>query len=215
MSHTMRELFELLEQQIPAGTWWPGESRFEIVIGAVLTQNTSWHNVESAIDNLREAGMLSPERLLAASDETVASLIRPCGYYNTKTRYLKELTSWFIERDQHTEHLSTPQLREELLRIRGVGEETADDLLLYIYDRPVFIYDLYARRLLAAAGYGEYRNYTVAKRTLDPLIEHSQFTTAELAKFHGLIVDGGKRARQLGGWERAYPLLVSGDFNAD
>ncbi|WP_091282252.1 hypothetical protein [Arcanobacterium phocae] len=115
-----------MEIQVPAGTWWPGESRFEIAVGTILAQNTSWRNVESAIDNLRDAGLLSPEHLLTADDETVASLIRPCGYYKAKTRYLNELTAWFIKRDQHAKHLSTPELREELLRIHGVGEETAD-----------------------------------------------------------------------------------------
>lgn len=208
----MRALFELLEAQVPAGVWWPGRSRFEIALGAVLTQNTAWSNVETAITNLSDAGLLDPERLLTAEDDVVRDLIRPSGYFNTKTRYLKSLTAWWLERDHAARSLTTPQLRTELLSIRGVGDETADDLLLYIYERPVFIYDLYARRLLAAAGYGNYGTYVAAKKALDPLVDKAHFTVAELAKFHGLIVDAGKAANRLGGWDAAYPLLTSHTF---
>lgn len=210
----VRGLFELLEAQVPAGVWWPGESRFEIALGAVLTQNTAWVNVEAVITNLSEAGLLNPQRLLAADDEIVKRLIRPAGYFNTKTGYLKNLTTWWIENDQQAQALPTAELRTELLGIRGVGEETADDLLLYVYQRPVFIYDLYARRLLAAAGFGEYTTYAAAKRALDPLVDQAGFTVSEAARFHGLIVDAGKLATRLGGWEQAYPLLASHGFAA-
>ena len=210
----MRDLFELLEAQVPAGVWWPGNSRFEIALGAVLTQNTAWVNVETAISNLGEAGLLDPKRLLAADVETVKGLIRPAGYFNTKTGYLKNLTTWWINHDEQAQSLPTDVLRAELLKVRGVGEETADDLLLYVYERPVFIYDLYARRLLAAAGYGEHKTYQAAKRALDPLVDQAGFTVSEAAKFHGLIVDAGKLATRLGGWEQAYPLLASHGFAA-
>ncbi|MDY3126652.1 MAG: hypothetical protein SOW59_00765 [Corynebacterium sp.] len=208
----MRVLFELLETQVPAGVWWPGNSRFEIALGAVLTQNTAWSNVETAITNLCDAGLLNPERLLVAEDALVRALIRPSGYFNMKTSYIKALSAWWLERDQAVLSLNTSTLRAELLSIRGVGEETADDLLLYVYQRPVFIYDLYARRLLASAGYGEHKTYLAAKKALDPLVEKAEFTVPELAKFHGLIVDAGKIANRLGGWDIAYPLLVSHTF---
>ena len=205
----MRGLYELLEQQVDAGDWWPAESRFEIVVGAVLTQNTNWSNVEMAIQNLKEAGLLDEHRLVAADQEVITEQIRPAGYYNTKAGYLQNVSAWFIEHDQGASILDTATLRERLLGIRGVGEETADDLLLYVYERPVFIYDLYARRLLAAAGFGEFAGYRQAKQALDPIVAAVNFSVAELARFHGLIVDAGKLARKVGGWRYAYPLLVS------
>ncbi|WP_371151905.1 endonuclease III domain-containing protein [Buchananella felis] len=208
----MRALFELLSAQVPSGHWWPGRTRFEIAAGAVLTQNTNWANASAAIANLDAAGLLTPQRLLLADDAHLAALIRPAGFWKAKTGYLKALACWFQERDPEAQRLEAGLLRRELLAVRGIGEETADDLLVYVYDRPVFIYDLYARRLLAAAGFGHYPSYGAAKRALDPLVAEAGFTAAELARFHGLIVDGGKLARVLGGWEVAYPLLAAGSL---
>lgn len=208
----MRRLFDLLRTQVPVGVWWPGESRFEIALGAVLTQNTTWSNVEIAITRLRDTDLLDPERLLATDVEVVGDLIRSSGYYRIKAGYVHALAHWWITGDDNAQHLDTEVLRSQLLRIRGIGSETADDILLYVYQRPVFIYDAYARRLLAAAGYGEYRSYETAKRAIDPAVKQAQFTAEELAVFHGLIVDGGKLARRVGGWQQAYPLLVSHEF---
>ena len=193
---SLRQLFDLLDEHVECGVWWPAESRFEIAVGAVLTQNTAWRNVERAIANLCDANLLDAEALLVADDDVVRTLIRPAGYFNTKTRYLKDLTTWWIEHDQAAQELSTKQLREELLSIRGVGCETADDLLLYAYQRPVFIYDVYARRLLKSAGFGDYRTYGAAKRAIDPQVAASRMSVEELAKFHGLIVDAGKIVTQ-------------------
>lgn len=203
----LRELFELLSAQVPNGTWWPGDTRFEIAVGAILTQNTNWANASAAVQNLCDAGLLNPAELDLVDDVHLASLIRPAGFCNAKAQYLKSLARWFSQRDQQAGALDTAQLRRELLTVRGIGQETADDLLVYIYGRPVFIYDLYARRLLAAAGFGHYASYGAAKRALDPLVKEAGLTAAEMAAFHGLIVDGGKLARSLGGWEIAYPLL--------
>lgn len=208
----MRRLYELLKAQVKTGKWWPGDSRFEIAVGAVLVQNTTWANVERAIQNLNQAGLLDPNQLLLAPDLLVRDLIRPAGYFNTKTGYLKELSIWFLQSDQDAQQLNTQVLREQLLKIRGIGEETADDLLLYIYQRPVFIYDLYARRLLAAASYGHYQTYKAAKRNLDPEITKARFSVTELNEFHALIVESGKIARKHGGWSAAYPLLETGCF---
>lgn len=208
----MRRLYELSDSQVDTGDWWPADSRFEIAVGAVLTQNTAWKNVEVAISNLRRHGLVDPQRLLNCDDTELGQLIRPSGYFNTKTSYLKALSAWFSERDDSAQTLPTAQLRCELLAIRGVGQETADDLLLYVYNRPVFIYDLYARRLLSAAGLGTYRTYSAAKRALDPLAEEAAFSPAQMARFHGLIVDAGKIAAKLGGWDYAYPLLEAHDF---
>nr|WP_255549457.1 hypothetical protein [Corynebacterium sp. TAE3-ERU12] len=177
-----------------------------------MTQNTQWERVEEAIDNLVEAGLLDPQAVIDADTAVLAEAIRPSGYYNTKTGYLKEVSRWFIDRDAAARELGTDELREELLSIRGVGPETADDILLYVYQRPVFIYDRYGLRLLEAAGFGTYANYNQAKKALDLEVDKAGFSAAELAHFHGLIVDAGKDARRLGGWDVAYPLLAAGEW---
>ncbi len=209
----LRSLLELLRSQLDPGVWWPAETRFEILVGAILTQNTAWNNVEIAIANLKTASLMTAEELSAAPPETVAELIRPAGYYNSKTVYLHNACHWFNKNDAEAAQYTTPELRDSLLTVRGIGAETADDILLYAYDRGVFIYDLYARRLLKAAGFGDFKNYHSAKQRVDPLVAAAEFSVAELAELHGLIVCAGKRARQLGGWETAYPLLLTGDFN--
>ena len=209
---TFRDLFDLLAAQVRAGTWWPAQSRFEIIAGAILTQNTAWANVRRALDNLREADLLDARKVVQLPAEELAELIRPAGYYNTKSKYLQTVSDWFLRRDQDAVHLPTAALRAELLDLRGVGAETADDILLYAYRRGVFIYDLYARRLLAAAGMGQFKSYETAKRALDPKVGEANFTVRELALFHGLVVDAGKIARKVGGWADAYPLLEKGNF---
>ncbi|MCU9995621.1 deoxyribonuclease [Mobiluncus mulieris] len=211
---SFRELFELLTAQGEAGIWWPGETRFEIALGAVLTQNTAWTNVERALGNLREAGLLHPQGILAVDEAHLGELVRPCGYWRTKTTYVKTLTAWFAVHDSRAQGLPTDDLRAELLTLRGIGAETADDLLLYVYNRPMFIYDLYARRLLGAAGFGDFQTYERARVALDSRVASCNFSVTELATFHGLIVDAGKIARSLGGWNQAWPLLRAYKFPA-
>jgi endonuclease-3 related protein len=132
----------------PAG-WWPAETRFEILIGAVLTQNTAWANVEKALDGLRERGWLDAESILTAGETELAEAIRPSGYFNIKARRLRNLCRWFREAGGFPalEKLDTPALREALLSVNGVGRETADDILVYAFDRPVFVVDAYTRRV--------------------------------------------------------------------
>lgn len=209
---TLRKLFVLLGEQVDSGGWWPGESRFEIGVGAILTQNTAWTNVDAALTNLRGRGLLEPCALAGVPLDELGELIRPAGFYRAKSRYLHGLAEWFLTNDARASREPTDRLRLELLDLVGVGKETADDLLLYIYRRPMFIYDAYGRHLLDAAGFGTYRTYRQAKRAVDPLVGAAGFTQPELAAFHGLIVDAGKVAGRLGGWESAFPLLRRHQF---
>ena len=134
--------------------WWPAETPFEVAVGAVLTQNTNWGNVERAIARLRAADCLDCRAILALPRAELAELIRPAGYYNLKADRLQSLCR-FIADAGGMEGLAarpTETLRPELLAVRGVGPETADDILLYALDRPVFVIDAYTRRLLARHG---------------------------------------------------------------
>ena len=133
-------------------TWWPADSTFEVMVGAVLTQNTSWINVEKAISNLKHSNSLSLEGILALSDEALAKLIKSSGYFNVKAKRLKNLCLWIAENrgESKLAELDTGILRSSLLQVNGVGPETADDILLYAFARPVFVIDTYTRRLFTS-----------------------------------------------------------------
>jgi len=122
------------------------------MVGAVLTQNTAWLNVERAIDNLRRADLLSPEAIAALPPARLARHLRPAGYFNVKAKRLRALCLWLREQGD-LRHLETESLRERLLEVHGVGPETADDILLYAFARPVFVIDAYTRRLFGRLGY--------------------------------------------------------------
>lgn len=137
--------------------WWPGETPFEIMVGAVLTQNTAWANVERAIANLRRARALEPERILRVPPRALAAWIRPAGYFNVKARRLRNFCRWYLERGgyQALKKEDTATLRHDLLSVNGVGPETADDILLYAFERPVFVIDAYTRRIFSRLGLAE------------------------------------------------------------
>lgn len=206
---TFRQLYELLDAHIEPGTWWPADTDFEIGVGAILTQNTAWINVEHAIYALHHSGQLSPEAIARIDGDELISLIRPAGFMNAKAAYLKNFATWFLV-NHATAHLRTTQtLRSDLTAVKGIGPETADDMLLYTYARPVFIWDTYARRMLAAAGYETPKEYESARRALTSHVDHAEFTVFELQRFHGLIVEAGKHATVSGGWETYWSQLTS------
>ncbi|MEK7994292.1 MAG: endonuclease III domain-containing protein, partial [Planctomycetota bacterium] len=132
------------------------ETPFEIITGAILTQNTSWANVEKAIANLKAAGRLSPEAIHRIEISGLAELIRPAGYYNIKAKRLKNFLEWLFDSYNgnlaNLEPIATGRLREELLAIKGVGRETADSILLYALGRPVFVVDAYTARIAVRHG---------------------------------------------------------------
>jgi endonuclease-3 related protein len=136
--------------------WWPAETPFEVMVGAVLTQNTAWRNVERAIENLKEKGVLTPQVLMKLDESRLAGLIRPAGYYNVKARRLKHLMNFLAGeyggdlKRMFAESLSS--LREKLLAVKGIGPETADSILLYAGGKPIFVVDAYTRRVLFRHG---------------------------------------------------------------
>lgn len=134
--------------------WWPGDSPFEIMIGAILTQNTAWPNVEKAIGNLKQAKVLSPEKLVLIPRKQVAELIQPSGYFNIKAERLQYFCTFLLKQggEKALRREKTGALRKDLLGVHGVGPETADDILLYAFQRPVFVIDAYTRRIFSRVG---------------------------------------------------------------
>ena len=179
--------------------WWPARTNFEVMVGAVLTQNTAWTNVEKAITNLRAAQAMNAEAILHAPQRQVAAWIRPAGYFNVKAKRLRNFCRWYLERGgaKKLRHLDTVALRYELLAINGVGPETADDILLYAFHRPVFVIDAYTRRLLArlqlAAGDESYEDL---RRHIERTLKHATRGRRELVplynEYHALIVRHAK-----------------------
>lgn len=153
---SLLQIFDLLRSSYGPQHWWPGDSPFEVIVGAVLTQNTAWHNVAQAIANLQREGLLEPEALLRAEPDRVKALLAPAGYYNIKYDRLMGLLRFLDGYGMDLERLrSLPleTLRVELLEVKGVGPETADSILLYALQRPVFVVDAYTRRLFSRLGY--------------------------------------------------------------
>jgi len=156
LAPTLIKYYERLFKAVGPRGWWPAETPFEVIIGAILTQNTAWKNVEKAIHNLKDAGVLSPEGLREIDPRALARLIRPSGYYRQKAKKIKRFVKYLWQRYNGSleamEEQSTDALREELLRLNGIGPETADSILLYALGRASFVVDTYTRRILSRHG---------------------------------------------------------------
>ena len=148
------DIYRRLHAHFGHRDWWPGDTPFEIMVGAVLTQNTAWVNVERAIANLKQADALSAEAIVAAHHKTLAKWLKPSGYFNVKAKRLRAFCTWYLERGgfQELNGLDTQTLRDGLLSVNGIGPETADDMLLYAFERPVFVIDAYTRRAFSRLG---------------------------------------------------------------
>ncbi len=149
-----RQFHDLLYQSYGPQHWWPADSAFEVMVGAVLTQNTAWGNVEKAIDRLQVKQCLNPEALLQMPESELAGLIRPAGYFNVKAGRLRNLCAWVVQSGgvEALAEVDTSVLRRRLLAVKGVGPETADDILLYAFERAVFVVDAYTRRIGERVG---------------------------------------------------------------
>jgi len=149
----LQEGFNRLFQHYGKRNWWPGETSFEVMVGAILTQNTNWNNVEKAIDNLKREKLLNPKKLFNLHPSRLATLIRPAGFFKLKTKRLRNYLKYFIgEYKGSAERMSEKSLEElrvELLSVNGVGRETADSILLYALDKPIFVIDAYTKRVLS------------------------------------------------------------------
>jgi endonuclease-3 related protein len=192
-SFLRRVLGDMLVAYGPQG-WWPGETPFEIAVGAVLTQNTAWTNVERAIASLRETDLLDPEAIAMAPHDRLADSIRPVGYFNVKAERLRALCRFWLDAGEEVglAEMETEALRHALLGVHGVGPETADDILLYAFERPVFVIDAYTRRLFERLGVGGAgQGYEALRRGVEQALGPDVRAFNEL---HALIVRHAKEA---------------------
>ena len=190
----LMEIYQLMLDRFGEQHWWPGDSRFEIIVGAILTQNTNWVNVEKAIGNLKSADALCPEKLYKMETETLATLIKPAGYFNLKAGRLRNFLTWLFEnydgQVDAAENLSAWDIRQQLLSIKGIGPETADSISLYAYGKQVFVVDTYTCRIMvrhglieAEAGYEQIREFMEASLPGDVKLFN---------EYHALLVQVGK-----------------------
>lgn len=208
MRERLSSLLRLLLEAYGRQHWWPGATPFEVIIGAILTQRVAWSNVERAIANLKEAGLMDPASLARAPLETIASLVRPSVYYNEKAKKLKAFLDFLNERHDgdlvRFLALPLPSLRQELLAVRGIGEETADAILLYAAGKPSFVVNAYTRRILSRLGlikerarYEEIRALFMENLAPDPSLYN---------EYHALFVRHGKERCRPRPWCAGCPL---------
>lgn len=181
-----RELYDYYGPQY----WWPANTELEMIVGAILVQNTNWNNVEKALINL--SPYLSYDVLLNIEVSQLQELIRPAGFFVRKAQTIKNFINWFYKYKYNVKvisHISTEQLRKELIEIKGIGPETADCILLYAFNRTVFVVDSYLIRLLATFEMNNYNKYNEYQMVVMEHIEPDLFIYQE---FHALIVQYGK-----------------------
>ena len=203
MQNILTDVYDNLRARYGDLHWWPARTPYEVIVGAILTQNTAWGNVEKAIANFYGdalasrftdgAGGLRPEAVFDAGVAELADIIRPAGFFNQKAQYLKKVTAWFALYNYEVSAVqSVPlaKLRPELLSIKGVGQETADSILLYAFGFPTFVVDAYTMRLCerypvnAGNGYAEVKSYFEMNLPPDAALYNN---------YHALIVINGKR----------------------
>ncbi len=214
-NHILQRFYDVLIEAYGPQGWWPGKTRTEIVVGAILTQNTNWLNVEKAIARLQAAGVLDWAALRDVPIEQLAELIRPVGYYKVKSRRLKNFVAWLWE--QHDGKLdglawvAATELRGQLLSINGIGPETADSIMLYALDVPTFVVDGYTARVLGRHGLID---APVGYEEIKALFEDNLPADAAMFnEYHALLVAVGKRhcktrARCEGCPLESFPLVI-------
>lgn len=190
MDNRLIKLYELLLSYYGEQEWWPANSPYEVMVGAILTQNTAWGNVEMAI--ARFEGNLNPEFIRDLEMEALKEIIRPSGFFNQKAVYLKSLTSWYSQYNYDASILRREpmeKIRNELLGVKGIGPETADSILLYAFNFPSFVVDTYTMRLCERYSVCAGKNYNAVKQYFEQIFEPD---AALYNNFHALIVTHAK-----------------------
>ncbi|MCS7250416.1 MAG: hypothetical protein NZ608_05765 [candidate division WOR-3 bacterium] len=183
------KIYQILYNHFGPQNWWPGENEIEIMIGAILTQNTNWQNVEKAIKNLKEKTKLDPIIIYKTPLKRLAKIIKPSGFYNIKAKRLKEFIKFFLKeykgRIEEMRKENIEVLREKLLKVKGIGKETTDSILLYALQKPIFVIDNYTKRiflrhqLFSGKSYEEWQEYFIKNLPKDTKIYN---------EYHALLV---------------------------
>jgi len=193
-SHALSFIYSKLNSHFGDLHWWPADTSFEVIVGAILTQNTAWQNVERAINNLKAHNLLEPELMYEIDRNVLEDLIRPSGYFRIKTSRIKNFLGFLCNKyDWNLNKMFQEdlwQLREKMLEINGIGKETADSILLYAGHRPIFVIDAYTKRILSRHGliasnisYDELQKYFMKNIPVDVSLYN---------QYHALIVNVGK-----------------------
>ena len=194
LDYRLNDLYRRLFKRYAGQHWWPADSPFEVMLGAILTQSTSWRNVEKAIANLKSAGALAAAEIRRMPEDELAGLIRPSGYHNAKTKKLKALAG-FLD-SECSDDLGqlfagdTEKLRHKLLGVYGIGPETADSILLYAGGKPSFVIDAYTRRIMGRLGLARESASYEALRTL--FMSNLPLDARMFNEYHALLVRHGK-----------------------
>jgi len=194
LSKLLREMYRKLWEAFGPQGWWPGDSPFEVCLGAILTQNTNWNNVARVLAELKAEGLLQPRALLKMPEAELAQRLKPVGYFNVKARRLKSFLDFFAGRFQESLELMAradlEALRPALLEVKGIGPETADSILLYALNKPTFVVDAYTFRILGRHGLvGETASYEELRQTF---MDHLAPEVPLYQEFHALLVRLGK-----------------------
>jgi endonuclease-3 related protein len=194
IKRALLDIYQRLFAEYGPQYWWPAKTPFEVIIGAILTQSAAWTNVEKAIDNLKKNDALSPRVIRQIPQDKLAKLIHSCGYYNTKAGKLKAFAEWLGE--YYKDNLDrlfaqdTSDLRSQLLDIHGIGEETADSIILYASNKPIFVIDAYTRRIINRLGLSPSHNNYSAYQSL--FIESLPIDIKLFNEYHALLVRHAK-----------------------
>ena len=190
----LEEIYKRLLNRFGPQRWWPAQTRFEVIVGAILTQNTGWENVKRAIANLKKKNLLTPQKIKNIHVRKLAALIRPAGYFNIKAKRLKNFINFLFKEYQGSLDKMNreywPNLRIKLLSVNGIGPETADSILLYAFEKPVFVIDAYTKRMLYRHNLiGRQADYqSVQSLFMDNLSQDKKLYN----EYHALLVRLGK-----------------------
>lgn len=206
---TIKQLFDKMLVEMGPQGWWPADSKWEIILGAILVQNTNWNNVVRSLHNLKELTQFVPQNIATLSLPTLQDAITTSGFYKNKSRAIAEMYAWLKQYNFDLNKINysyKDQLREQLLSLFGIGYETADVLLLYVFDRVEFIADKYAQKLFNHMGIHHLSDYKKLKAAVNLKLD---FTLEHAQEFHGLIDEFGKI--YLGNTEKWNSSFLNGD----
>lgn len=196
MKQKLKTIYNKLLRKFGPQNWWPAEEAFEVIVGAILTQNTNWKNVEKAIESLKKAKLLKANRLFVTPNKKLAQHIRSAGYYNIKAKRLKSFLEFFFKfykgNLKRMAQTKATVLRRQLLEINGIGSETADSILLYAFDKPIFVVDAYTKRILIRHGFIDEKVDYDQVQTLFMRAFGKQRNAEMFNQYHALIVRLGK-----------------------